>query len=398
MPKLDGYGVCKALKERPGARARAGDDLLVARRGRRSRARLRRRRRRLPGQAGRPRGADHARPRARRSARCRRRASASSSSTTRRRSATSSPTASRARASRSPTAEDGQARARGARSAIRPQLIVTDYEMPRMTGFELVHALRRDPELRDIPVIMLTARDTQARHGADARRRRDRLPGQAVLAGQVRRDRRAHARRAPAHRLQGGVGALHLRGRAHAPPRSARRPASRSRVRADERDDERAVLRPRRLHADVGDADAARGDRAAQRLLRRDVPDRQGPRRRHRQVHRRRDHGGVRRRARPRARAPSAPSAPRWRCRRRCRRWNARAADPARDAHRHQHRPGRARRPRLARRAPRLHRHRRHREPRQPLREQVPERRRAGVARRPATRSAIASSRARSRA
>ena len=43
----------------------------------------------------------------------------------------------------------------------RPALIVSDYEMPVMTGFELVHALRRDPELRQIPVIMLTARDSK---------------------------------------------------------------------------------------------------------------------------------------------------------------------------------------------------------------------------------------------
>ena len=28
-----------------------------------------------------------------------------------------------------------------------------------MTGFEMVHALQRDPELRQIPVIMLTARE-----------------------------------------------------------------------------------------------------------------------------------------------------------------------------------------------------------------------------------------------
>jgi adenylate cyclase len=45
--------------------------------------------------------------------------------------------------------------------AVHPHLIVSDYEMPEMTGFEMVHALRRDPELRNVPVIMLTARDSQ---------------------------------------------------------------------------------------------------------------------------------------------------------------------------------------------------------------------------------------------
>jgi CheY-like chemotaxis protein/class 3 adenylate cyclase len=58
------------------------------------------------------------------------------------------------------TAEDGKVALRKAQ-AVKPALIVSDYEMPNMTGFELVHALRRDPELRQIPVIMLTARDSK---------------------------------------------------------------------------------------------------------------------------------------------------------------------------------------------------------------------------------------------
>lgn len=58
------------------------------------------------------------------------------------------------------TAENGKV-ALDQAQALRPALIVSDYEMPVMSGFELVHALRRDPELRQIPVIMLTARDSR---------------------------------------------------------------------------------------------------------------------------------------------------------------------------------------------------------------------------------------------
>ncbi len=58
------------------------------------------------------------------------------------------------------TAENGKIALEKAQ-AQRPALIVSDYEMPVMTGFELVHALRRDPALRQTPVIMLTARDTK---------------------------------------------------------------------------------------------------------------------------------------------------------------------------------------------------------------------------------------------
>ncbi|WP_163278759.1 response regulator, partial [Enterobacter hormaechei] len=55
------------------------------------------------------------------------------------------------------TAADGQA----ALAAIRrsaPDLVVTDAMMPGLDGFGLLAAIRSDPDLRDLPVIMLSAR------------------------------------------------------------------------------------------------------------------------------------------------------------------------------------------------------------------------------------------------
>ena len=39
-----------------------------------------------------------------------------------------------------------------------PDIIVTDYQMPVMTGLELVEKLRQNDATKEIPVIMLTAR------------------------------------------------------------------------------------------------------------------------------------------------------------------------------------------------------------------------------------------------
>src|SRR5947208_891112 len=40
----------------------------------------------------------------------------------------------------------------------RPDFIMLDVMLPEMTGFEICQALKSDPELKDTPVIFLTAR------------------------------------------------------------------------------------------------------------------------------------------------------------------------------------------------------------------------------------------------
>lgn len=42
--------------------------------------------------------------------------------------------------------------------AEKPDVIVTDFQMPVMSGLELIENLRSEPDTADIPVIMLTAR------------------------------------------------------------------------------------------------------------------------------------------------------------------------------------------------------------------------------------------------
>jgi len=52
---------------------------------------------------------------------------------------------------------DGEA-ALGAARRERPELIVSDVMMPRLDGFGLIKAVRADPALRDVPVILVSAR------------------------------------------------------------------------------------------------------------------------------------------------------------------------------------------------------------------------------------------------
>ena len=55
------------------------------------------------------------------------------------------------------TAHDGQ-EALDAAQQERPDLIITDYHMPQLSGLELCRRLKQDASIPQIPVIMLTAR------------------------------------------------------------------------------------------------------------------------------------------------------------------------------------------------------------------------------------------------
>jgi two-component system, OmpR family, alkaline phosphatase synthesis response regulator PhoP len=55
------------------------------------------------------------------------------------------------------TARDGQ-EAYELALAEKPDLLITDYHMPRMSGLELCRMLKHDPSTRSMPAIMLTAR------------------------------------------------------------------------------------------------------------------------------------------------------------------------------------------------------------------------------------------------
>ncbi len=67
------------------------------------------------------------------------------------------------------TAADGEAGLAAAREQ-RPDIVVSDIMMPKMTGLELVAALKADDVTADIPVILLSAKAQvhDVRAGMDA--------------------------------------------------------------------------------------------------------------------------------------------------------------------------------------------------------------------------------------
>src|SRR5690242_11433195 len=53
--------------------------------------------------------------------------------------------------------------------AHHPDAVITDMDMPRLTGLELCRAVRDDPDLRHIPVLLVSGSiDLTARDAADA--------------------------------------------------------------------------------------------------------------------------------------------------------------------------------------------------------------------------------------
>jgi DNA-binding response OmpR family regulator len=45
---------------------------------------------------------------------------------------------------------------------VNPDLILMDVRMPRMTGYEACKILKANPDLKDIPIVFLTARGQEA--------------------------------------------------------------------------------------------------------------------------------------------------------------------------------------------------------------------------------------------
>jgi CheY-like chemotaxis protein len=54
------------------------------------------------------------------------------------------------------TADDGDAGLEAARR-VRPDIIVLDHSLPRRTGVDVARAIQSDPEMRGVPIIMMTA-------------------------------------------------------------------------------------------------------------------------------------------------------------------------------------------------------------------------------------------------
>jgi CheY-like chemotaxis protein len=53
---------------------------------------------------------------------------------------------------------------------VNPDIILMDVRMPRMTGYEACRVMKQNPDLKDIPVVFLSAKgqETEIQQGLDA--------------------------------------------------------------------------------------------------------------------------------------------------------------------------------------------------------------------------------------
>jgi CheY-like chemotaxis protein len=53
---------------------------------------------------------------------------------------------------------------------VNPDLVLMDVRMPRMTGYEACKAMKTDPDLKDIPIVFLSAKgqETEIQQGMEA--------------------------------------------------------------------------------------------------------------------------------------------------------------------------------------------------------------------------------------
>jgi DNA-binding response OmpR family regulator len=67
------------------------------------------------------------------------------------------------------TAGDGEEALESIRTS-RPDLLITDCQMPRLDGLGLIQRLREDPVTANLPVLMLTAKGFELSHDEMAKR------------------------------------------------------------------------------------------------------------------------------------------------------------------------------------------------------------------------------------
>ena len=70
----------------------------------------------------------------------------------------------------------------------KPDIVVTDYQMPVMSGLELIEKLRKNEDTKDVPVIMLTARSFAVEQRQQEKLRIDRCLSKPFSPKELLRD------------------------------------------------------------------------------------------------------------------------------------------------------------------------------------------------------------------